>query len=157
VLELKWELPQSIFPGFYIDKAYPFALGLFYNTVKGDFGFKEELDSLKAPEGMLPYIVQYRFRKKPNSWPALQFGPGIATINFTSAYAWELFKDKALYLQKVFIDCHKTDLVKCVPPGINPQPPRFLVRIDGMIFELRLRSRLRLRSKIHHSLRQRQR
>ncbi|MCE5209617.1 MAG: TIGR04255 family protein [Chloroflexi bacterium] len=106
-LELQWELPQGNIPGFFEDKAYPFALGVFYNNVKNEFGLREELDSINIPEGMLPYIVQYRFRKAPNSWPLLQFGPGIATVNFTEPYSWEMFKSKAMYLQKVLIDSYQ--------------------------------------------------
>jgi uncharacterized protein (TIGR04255 family) len=107
-LELLWELqPQKNFPQLFIDQSYPFSLGIFYNKVKDEFGFKEELDSSKAPEGILPNVVQYRFRKANNTWPLLQLGPGIAAVNFTTPYNWDLFKNKALYLQNNLIESYQ--------------------------------------------------
>jgi len=106
-LEIRWKLPPSDIPQFSMDKAFPFALGIFYNYIKNEFGYREELDASKAPEGMLPYIVQYRFRKAKNSWPVLQLGPGIATVNFTCPYSWHDFKEKASYLQEALLNAYQ--------------------------------------------------
>jgi uncharacterized protein (TIGR04255 family) len=40
---------------------------------------------------MVGHVVQHRFRVKPNGWPLVQIGPGILTVNETTAYAWTDF------------------------------------------------------------------
>ena len=105
-LEIKWTLEKSEFPEFLIDKTFPFALGIFNNNVKEKYPYLEELNSSKAPEGMLPYVPQYRFRTKPNDWPLLQLGPGIATVNFAKQYNWLNFKKEALYLQQELLSAY---------------------------------------------------
>lgn len=106
-LEIRWELKETDVPGFLVDPQYPFALGIFFESVKDTFGFVEELPSIKAPEGFLPYAVQHRFRVTKDGWPILQLGPGVASVNFTTPYSWTLFKKKAQYLRSKLINAYK--------------------------------------------------
>lgn len=107
-LEIHWQL-KSGSPGDYerlIDPGYPFALGVIYEKIKDLFAYKEELPTNKIPADMTPRMVRYRFRKEEGEWPLVQLGPGIATINFTKPYAWNEFKNKALYLRQNLEDAY---------------------------------------------------
>jgi len=105
-LEVRWRLTPGELPNSMVDSGFPFALGVFYNSIKDEFGFKEPLPASFAPEEMLPHMARFRFRKQPNTWPVLQFGPGIATANFTSPYTWEEFRAKSLYLREKIIGAY---------------------------------------------------
>lgn len=111
-IEIKWELESSDIPGFFLDKTFPFALGIFYTSVKDKYPFLEELDASKVPEGMLPNAPQYRFRSKESDWPLLQLGPGIATANFGSSYTWKEFKNVTLYLQQQLLAAYQSTKLK---------------------------------------------
>lgn len=98
-LEIRWGL-ESIEPGGLADdQGFTFALGRFYDAVKDDFGFHEKLEASRAPQELTPHVPRHRFRSAKDGWPLLQFGPGIATVNFTQPYSWDDFKEKALYLR----------------------------------------------------------
>ena len=109
-LEIRWKLSPDSSGQFEQDKDFPFALGVFYNDIKKDYSYREPLPQSFAPEELLPYVVRYRFRKEPNSWPMLQLGPGVASINFTSPYSWEEFKEQALYLRDKLINAYSGSL-----------------------------------------------
>lgn len=111
-LQIKWDLEESNIPNFFVDKAFPFALGVFYDKVKNEYPFSEELDSSKAPEGMLPYVPQYRFRVGKELWPLLQLGPGIATLNLTRPYSWESFKKESLYLRSQLLSAYQPKSIR---------------------------------------------
>jgi uncharacterized protein (TIGR04255 family) len=111
-LEIRWQLKETEVPGFLVDSQYPFALGIFFESVKDTFGFVEELPAVKAPEGFLPYAVQHRFRVAKDGWPILQLGPGVASVNFTTPYSWTLFKEKAHFLRSKLINAYKTSGLK---------------------------------------------
>lgn len=87
IFELRWELP--ITNGVQIDENYNFLIGLYYDKIKDIFPFKNTLPSIHAPLEAIPYIVQYQFRKDKNSWPLIQLGPGILTLNDTENYNWK--------------------------------------------------------------------
>ncbi len=111
-LEIRWKLTPSTIEGFETDSYYPMALGIFYNSVKADFGSHIELPAGKTPEFMIPYFVQHQFRPTTDAWPLLQLGPGIATVNFTTPYSWHDFKDKALYLRQKLINAYDGNELK---------------------------------------------
>lgn len=106
-LEIRWKLAESSVPDFKTDPYYPFALGIFYNSVKDKFGVLQELPASKAPDFAFPHMVQHRFRPAQDGWPLLQLGAGIATVNFTKPYSWQEFKDMALYLQDKLIHAYQ--------------------------------------------------
>jgi uncharacterized protein (TIGR04255 family) len=110
-LEIRWQLERDNTTQLMRDPGFPFALGVFYNSVKDQFGYKKELEASRAPEDMLPYVIRHRFRPSKGTWPLLQLGPGVATVNFTKPYTWDLFKEKALYLREKLVDAYdKTEL-----------------------------------------------
>ena len=93
IFELRWEL-QEVSPGFKTDPHYPILIGGIYGKAKSQYGFHEKLPTATMPDEIAGYIVQHRFRKGENSWPLIQIGPGIITLNDTEGYVWEDFEKR---------------------------------------------------------------
>jgi uncharacterized protein (TIGR04255 family) len=46
----------------------------------------------------LPHIITHRFRKAPNTWPCIQIGLGVFTVNqLVEGYDWHTFKKDCLF------------------------------------------------------------
>ena len=114
-LEIRWQL-QALAPGgppqVATDPYFPFAVGLFYESVKDSYQYREELDASQVPPGLFPYVVRYRFRPGEGEWPLMQLGPGVATVNFTKSYTWDRFKEASLYLRSKLLQAYRgADLI----------------------------------------------
>ena len=78
----------------------------------------------------IPHLLSHRFRPAPNTWPCIQIGTGIFTVNqINDGYTWNSFKaniDKGLQL-----------LIKGHPSGLEGLPLMSvdLTYQDGMLFE----------------------
>jgi uncharacterized protein (TIGR04255 family) len=98
-LEIRWRLQSMGKPGLLRDPDFPFALGVFYQEIRDEFGYKKDLEASRAPEELFPYVVRHRFQPARGEWPVLQLGPGVATVNYTKDYTWKSFREKAQYLR----------------------------------------------------------
>ncbi|MBN1766134.1 MAG: TIGR04255 family protein [Sedimentisphaerales bacterium] len=155
IFELRWELrdtgqgfpPQD--PGFRI------ALGRYYDAVKEDYPFLEDLPSAEVPEVMTAYSVRHRFRSDKDKWPLTQIGPGILTVNDTEGYTWtdfrsriliavdEIFKSYPSEIHKFkpnYIQLHYIDAIHIDPDEMDPAQfiNQFLhteVKVDPRLFE----------------------
>lgn len=108
-LEIRWKLEDNVdlgFPNILQDRHFPFALGVFYNKIKDAFTYNEPLVTSSAPNELLPYVVRHRFWADKNTWPVIQLGPGICTLNFTSPYTWEMFNSKAIYVRENLLSAY---------------------------------------------------
>ncbi|MBI3933558.1 MAG: TIGR04255 family protein [Acidobacteria bacterium] len=105
-MEIRWKLQPLGNQAVLTDPNFAFALGVFYNTIKDRFGLREDLEAANAPAELLPYIVRHRFRPSTGSWPIIQIGPGVATVNFTEPYTWHDFKQLSLYLRSNLIEAY---------------------------------------------------
>lgn len=94
ILEIKWLLGKK---GVLSSKNSNFKLflGCFFDKIRGDYPEYEELPAANIPEEFAGHVVQHRFRVQKNSWPLLQIGPGIATLNSTEEYERDEFKRRA--------------------------------------------------------------
>jgi uncharacterized protein (TIGR04255 family) len=98
-LEIRWQL-QHARSGLLVDPGYPYALGIFYSSIKDRFPVRENVFPIEAPEELLPpYSVRHRFRVAEGEWPLLQLGPGVAAMNLSEPYTWDLFREDARYLR----------------------------------------------------------
>lgn len=95
ILEIRWKL-QGKNPGPLIDPHYKLLLGRLYDRVTADYPEHEQLPSANMPDELFGHIVQHRFRTKANSWPLIQVGPGIFTVNSTSDYRWVDFRPRVI-------------------------------------------------------------
>ncbi len=107
-LEIRWKLEQfGPVPNLLRDPAFPFALGILNNKIKGRLSFRKDLAASTAPQDMLPYVVRHQYRPEEDGWPIIQLGPGVATTNFTSPYTWNDFKELSLFLRSVLEEAYQ--------------------------------------------------
>jgi uncharacterized protein (TIGR04255 family) len=108
-LEIRWRLQPTGQPGLLRDPNFAFALGVFFQKIRDQFGFRKDLDASNAPEELFPYVARHQFRPAEGKGPILQLGPGVATVNFTEDYTWERFRDQVLYLRNELIEAYGED------------------------------------------------
>lgn len=91
VFELHWRSKKG-----YPDPDYRLLIGAFYEHIKSEFPVFEPLPTVHIPEEAIPpnnKIVQYRFWSENKTWPVVQLGPGILTVNMNKNYGgWATFK-----------------------------------------------------------------
>ena len=111
IFELRWSLEDS--------DAFSRSQFLFedlYSTFSKEYPFRENiLDITTIPLPILNGQPVRRFRKAENSYPLLQVGPGILTLNSDNRnYIWEDFKKNAEVLVNSFFELHPIDKSKMV-------------------------------------------
>jgi uncharacterized protein (TIGR04255 family) len=92
IFELRWELQGDPQSGRMRDPAYPMMYGRLYERLKEEFPLIEDLPSVQAHPEAAPYVVRHRMRKDRSSYPLVQVGPGILTVNDAKGYGWANFK-----------------------------------------------------------------
>ncbi|MEX5212970.1 MAG: TIGR04255 family protein [Nitrospiraceae bacterium] len=94
ILELKWALDERPGTEFRFDSNYRLLLGRFFEKVKTDYPAHKALPTASVPDEMVGQMAQHRFQKKADSWPLIQLGPGVLTVNETSGYVWDDFRER---------------------------------------------------------------
>ncbi|MBD8490075.1 TIGR04255 family protein [Echinicola sp. CAU 1574] len=108
IFEVRWELSPDSSGKQMIDAGFPFALGKFQDFIKGEFPLKISKVPTEIPSQMMGYQTMYQFWKGNKTWPVIQFGPGILTVNDTEKnYIWEdnyypLIKETIGFLLKAY-------------------------------------------------------
>jgi uncharacterized protein (TIGR04255 family) len=112
IMEIRWKLEpipsdlQKTQPAFQTDRHYKLLLGRLYDRIRENYPIHEQLTAANVPDEFVSYLVQHRFRVAENSWPLIQIGPGVFTINSTNDYKWEPFRDRVLDAINKFYDAH---------------------------------------------------
>lgn len=88
ILEIRWSL-EEVKPGLFVDPNYKILIGRLYDRLEKKFPSHESLPTASMPDEMLAYTVQHQFRVAKRSWPLIQVGPGIVTLNDTQNYSWD--------------------------------------------------------------------
>jgi len=101
IFELRWGERQKDRFEFQKEET-DFFPGIFSQTIKNKGFIYSEQPNSEGANLMLPYVVKHRFRMAENTWPCIQIGLGIFTVNqvgnvsVASAdkddYDWETFK-----------------------------------------------------------------
>lgn len=112
ILEIRWRLEGKA-PAPQIDPHYKLLLGRLFDRMIGEYTEHEHLPSANIPDEMASHVVQHRFRVAKNSWPLIQVGPGIFTVNSTDDYKWTDFRPRVLSAINRLYDAHpKVDDLK---------------------------------------------
>lgn len=96
IFEIRWELETDAQTGRMRDPSYPMMYGRLYERLKKDFPFIEDLPSVQAHPEATPYVPRHRMRKDKATYPLVQVGPGIITVNESKGYTWTNFRFLAL-------------------------------------------------------------
>jgi len=105
ILELRWAL-QGNEQGPKTDPHFKILLGLLYNKISSEYPELEQLPTASIPEEIFGSGIQHRFRVKEDSWPLIQVGPGILTVNSTEDYIWKDFHPRAIVAVEKLFEAH---------------------------------------------------
>ncbi|GBD96922.1 MAG TPA: TIGR04255 family protein [Nitrospirae bacterium] len=112
ILEIRWNLKGNA-PGPQIDPHYKLLLGRLFDRMVSEYPEHEQLPTANIPDEMVGHVIQHRFRVAANSWPLIQVGPGIFTVNSTADYKWTDFRPRVLSAIDKLYDAHpKVDDLK---------------------------------------------
>lgn len=105
LFEIKWRVfeknHQLTQP---MDKKFKFFPGRFYEKIKIIYPEVEELPISRIPDDIDIYLPRYRFRKKPNSYPLVQIGPGVLTVNLDKNFSQKLFFESCNETLEIFFE-----------------------------------------------------
>ncbi len=105
ILEVRWQL-QGTPPGPQVDTHYRLLLGRLFDRMLADYPEHEQLPIASIPDEMVGHVVQHRFRVAENSWPLIQVGPGVFTVNSTADYKWQDFRPRVMSAIEKLYDAH---------------------------------------------------
>ena len=109
IFEIHWDVQSREGEG-KADPFYTILIGRVYERVQDKYPFHEQLPSANIPVEMMEMmgrVVQHRFRAAEDSWPLVQLGPGVATLNDTVGYNWDNnFRFNISGLSTTLFDAH---------------------------------------------------
>lgn len=105
ILEIRWKL-QGASPGPQTDPHYKLLLGRLFDRIIKSYPEHEQLPTANIPDELVGHVVQHRFRVQDNSWPLIQVGPGVFTVNSTADYMWTDFRPRVLSAVTKLYDSH---------------------------------------------------
>lgn len=92
LFEMRWKIwGEGESPMKPMDKKFKFFPARFYEKMKKLFPYVEVLPHTNIPDQMDIYLPRYRFREKLGSYPLIQIGPGILTVNVDKNFTQGLF------------------------------------------------------------------
>lgn len=105
IFEMRWELEEKA-PNIFVDPHHKLLLGRFYERLGEIYPYHEELSTASVPDEISYYITKQRLRSAENDWPLIQIGPGIITLNETTKYKWEDFRERISQMLKTFLESY---------------------------------------------------
>ncbi len=96
IFELRWEIETDRDSPRMRDPSYPMMYGSLYERLKKDLPLIEDLPSTQAHPEATSFIPRHRMRKAKESYPLVQIGPGIITVNESKSYSWKGFSSLVL-------------------------------------------------------------
>jgi len=143
IVEIRWGLAKKDSNGIHLnfteDEANFFP-GQFRATAS-NYGFTV---TEKVNQPPFPHLINFRFRKAQDTWPCLQLGTGIFTVNqLNEGYDWQTFKPSVLEGIKILDKSHPSKI-----RGLSPLYVELRYR-DGFILEENESSSQFLQSKLN--------
>lgn len=129
IVELRWGLVKKDSEGIQLnfpEEEANFFPGQF-RSIAASHGYTV---TEKVNQPPFPHLINHRFRKAPNSWPCLQMGTGIFTVNqINEGYDWDTFKPTVLEGISILDKSHPKNL-----KGLSPLYIELRYR-DGFLLE----------------------
>jgi len=90
IFEVRWKLDIDPSTGSMMDKEFELTGGQLKNLLREEYPVYKRRFSEVIPYQQLSYQIIHQFWKGDNTWPVVQLGPGIFTVNDTEKnYDWE--------------------------------------------------------------------
>ena len=90
IFEIRWSLEPSQESGQLQDSGFELASGRLHTILENQFPFYRRIVMQEIPDQLLFYRPVHQYWTSENTWPVLQLGPGIFTVNCTDqGYDWE--------------------------------------------------------------------
>jgi uncharacterized protein (TIGR04255 family) len=91
IFELRWGLAAQA-PGVgAVDPGFELLLGRLYERLRGDYPDLVNLPAAQLPASHSAHTVRHQFRSAGRSWPLVQIGPGVLTLNDAADFDWSRF------------------------------------------------------------------
>jgi len=130
IFELRWEMQGDAETGRLRDPAYPMMYGRMYERMKKEFPVVEDLPSTQVHPEASPYTVRHRMRKDKTSYPLVQVGPGIITVNHAKGYSWTDYKNLVARLIEMIRELYP---VGSIPLNFVKAEVRY---VNGILFDM---------------------
>lgn len=105
LFEMRWKIwEKGEPPAAPMDEKFKFFPGRFYDKIKELFPNVEVLPYSNIPDQLDINLPRYRFRKSPNSYPLIQIGPGVLTVNLDKNFTQDLFFNTCIEILNIFFE-----------------------------------------------------
>jgi uncharacterized protein (TIGR04255 family) len=152
IFEMQWQLPNLPDGRQAVDPLYKLAVGSLYEALKNDYPVHTALPASVLPDEISAYIVQHQFRKGETSWPLVQLGQGIFTLNDTQRYKWDDFHVRIAStmasVAKFYADNNRSITTKSLSLRYINSLPFDYVSGDGLEYLSKLGVSVHLRSEL---------
>ncbi len=89
IFEVRWTLKPSEETGQLEDEGFELASGRLSTMVENELPYYKRIVPADLPEQLLFYRAVHQYWKSENTWPVVQLGPGMFTVNCTDDwYDW---------------------------------------------------------------------
>lgn len=135
-LEIRWRLQQDSFQdGLKRDPQFAFALGKFRDRVAEHFPHLKTRDAIHVPEEMAPHVVRYQFWTASETYPLIQIGPGVATVNFGTYRKWEDFRQTANFMREHLVASYDKGYLQATSVALRYRDVEQFQYSDDDVFE----------------------
>lgn len=115
IFEIKWDIATK---SDIID--FQYLHGDLYSNLKSKYSFRENLIPPEVPAEVVKGNPVYRFREKEGSYPLVQVGPGLITLNtLDSKYYWDNFRDEANHILTILSDIYPKHADLTLSPALT--------------------------------------
>jgi hypothetical protein len=88
IFELRWALAAPAPDAGAVDPGFELLLGRLFERLRGDYPDLMNLPAAQLPATRSAWAVRHQFRSPGRSWPLVQVGPGVLTLNDAAHFDW---------------------------------------------------------------------
>ncbi len=115
IFEIKWDIANK---SDIID--FQYLHGDLYSNLKSKYSYRENLIPPDVPAEVVKGNPVYRFREKEGSYPLVQVGPGLITLNtLDNKYYWDSFRDEANKILTILSDIYPKHANLSLSPALT--------------------------------------
>lgn len=114
ILELRWQITNKS------DLAkIQYLYGDIYNELKNKYPYREIVQPIELPSELVLNSPVHRYRASLNSFPLIQLGPGLMTLNMDKVtYSWDIFLENTNELINSFLKIFPFQNQETITPSL---------------------------------------